>query len=203
MNELYEILYLLFDVEKGSSKDELKSAYRKIATQFHPDKNKEIDPNIFIALAKGYELLLEKSKDNESTPTKEKKDPFKDLTDRDFKDLAAQKIANSFRLLLSQNNPESLLKLNVIKHIKTIFNNETHSLNKSNAHIRKDTGLLETFKTRIKSKSDSLAIIEIVEGVIKEKFQLIKKNKNKIKINKEAYELIKEYTFETNGRSLL
>lgn len=54
---LKEILYLLFGIDESSNIEQLKKAYRKRATEFHSDKNKDIDPNIFIALTKGYELL--------------------------------------------------------------------------------------------------------------------------------------------------
>jgi molecular chaperone DnaJ len=58
--DLYEIL----GVQKSASKDEIKSAYRKLAMQYHPDRNpgkKDIEEK-FKEVAHAYEVLSDDSK---------------------------------------------------------------------------------------------------------------------------------------------
>jgi len=57
--DFYEILGL----SKGASKDEVKSAYRKMALKFHPDRNKEPDAEEkFKEINEAYEILSNDSK---------------------------------------------------------------------------------------------------------------------------------------------
>lgn len=51
--------YALFGLEENASNDELKKAYRKLAMQYHPDRNP--DPKaqqVFVDLAEAYEILI-------------------------------------------------------------------------------------------------------------------------------------------------
>jgi curved DNA-binding protein CbpA len=61
-----ESYYDILGVEKTASKREIKSAYRKLARKFHPDKNPESEKEEmeakFIALANAYEVLSDEEK---------------------------------------------------------------------------------------------------------------------------------------------
>ena len=60
MNDYYEIL----GVDKGSSKDDIKKAYRKVAMKFHPDRNpgnKEAETK-FKEAAEAYSVLSDNQK---------------------------------------------------------------------------------------------------------------------------------------------
>lgn len=196
MNELYEILYLLFGVKKGDNEKDLKASYRRIANQFHPDKNEDIDPNIFIALSKGYELLLDDINEDKTDKSKKKKSPPVNLNKQDISVFATKKLVNTFRILLSNNSPKELLNLDIIKYIKKLFNDETENLKIENSKIRIDKDYLIKFKDRIESKNDSLSLIKIIEEVIEDKQRKIKEKKNKIEINKVAFNLLEEYEFK-------
>ena len=62
MRDYYDIL----NVNKGSSANEIKKAYRKVAMQYHPDKNpdnKEAE-NKFKEAAEAYSVLSDDEKRN-------------------------------------------------------------------------------------------------------------------------------------------
>ena len=57
--DYYEVL----GIERSSSKDEIKSKYRKLALQFHPDRNK--DPSAegkFKEISEAYAVLSDEEK---------------------------------------------------------------------------------------------------------------------------------------------
>ncbi len=57
--DFYEVL----GIKKGSSKEEIKSAYRKLALQFHPDRNKEAGAEEkFKEINEAYEVLSNEQK---------------------------------------------------------------------------------------------------------------------------------------------
>jgi hypothetical protein len=52
--------YELFGLKNNASKSDIKRAYRKLAMQFHPDKNPDPKANeLFIKLTEAYEYLIE------------------------------------------------------------------------------------------------------------------------------------------------
>lgn len=67
----YKKYFALFGLTEDASQQELRKAYRKLAMQFHPDKNS--DPKaqtIFIQLNHAYEILLEYQKNGSSKVNK-------------------------------------------------------------------------------------------------------------------------------------
>ncbi|CAG0993208.1 partial Chaperone protein DnaJ, partial [Methanosarcinales archaeon] len=57
--DYYEIL----GVDKKASADDIKSAYRKLAMQYHPDKNKSPDAEEkFKEISESYAVLSDQSK---------------------------------------------------------------------------------------------------------------------------------------------
>ncbi|TMI48904.1 molecular chaperone DnaJ, partial [Candidatus Bathyarchaeota archaeon] len=50
--------YDVLGVEKGAGKDEIKSAYRKLALQYHPDRNKSPEATErFKEISEAYAIL--------------------------------------------------------------------------------------------------------------------------------------------------
>jgi len=202
MKELLEILYLLFGVSKDSNEDDLKKSYRRIATQFHPDKHKEIDPNIFIAMTKGYEILLNEIKNEDSSNNGEKGQKNKEkfdstnLTETQIYEFAKLKLLDTFKNIMSQGNLTSTIDTDIFKRVNVLFNEETKHLNTSNATIRKDNEILRSIRNGIKSsKEDEVGFKNVINNMIKKRRRMIKENKNKIKINEVALNLLKEYSF--------
>lgn len=79
--------YELFDLEENASKSDIRKAYRKLAMQYHPDRNP--DPRahqIFIDLAEAYEILvndkLPKEKLNQSRKEKSFEERMQEAEDR-------------------------------------------------------------------------------------------------------------------------
>ena len=59
MSDFYEIL----GIDRNATKDEIKSAFRKKARQYHPDVNKAPDAEAkFKELGKAYETLMDDNK---------------------------------------------------------------------------------------------------------------------------------------------
>ena len=42
----------------GASKDDIKSAYRRLSKKYHPDKNKNCDYSEFIKISESYKRLM-------------------------------------------------------------------------------------------------------------------------------------------------
>src|SRR2546428_10195933 len=58
--------YDVLGVQKGSGKDEIKSAYRKLALQYHPDRNKSPDATErFKEISEAYAILSDDEKRNQ------------------------------------------------------------------------------------------------------------------------------------------
>ena len=50
--------YDVLGINKSASPEQIKSAYRKLAVKFHPDKNKDpIASKVFIKISEAYEVL--------------------------------------------------------------------------------------------------------------------------------------------------
>ena len=61
MKNYYEIL----EINKNANKEEIKSAYKKLALKYHPDKNKtnkEEAENKFKEISEAYEILSDDQK---------------------------------------------------------------------------------------------------------------------------------------------
>jgi len=67
--------YNILGVDRNTSKEDIKKAYRKLSLKFHPDKNPTCDPNIYLRIRKAYELLICDNENNNDSL-----DVFVDLT---------------------------------------------------------------------------------------------------------------------------
>jgi DnaJ-class molecular chaperone len=57
--------YSILEINKNATKDEIKSAYKKLALKYHPDKNqhnKDFNENKFKEISEAYEVLSDEQK---------------------------------------------------------------------------------------------------------------------------------------------
>merc|ERR1712212_558089 len=60
--EMEKDYFLILGLERGASENEVKRAYKKMALQFHPDKNKETGAeDMFKEVAEAYEILKQEA----------------------------------------------------------------------------------------------------------------------------------------------
>ncbi|KAF1740997.1 hypothetical protein MXB_5233, partial [Myxobolus squamalis] len=56
--EAFECYYSIMGIAQTASQNEIKAAYRKLALQFHPDKNNSDDSHVqFVKIQKAFETL--------------------------------------------------------------------------------------------------------------------------------------------------
>ena len=64
----FEKYYKILGVNKNSSNDEIKKAYKKMALKYHPDKNKTTDTSEkFKEISEAYQILTNKEKYNNTS----------------------------------------------------------------------------------------------------------------------------------------
>ena len=70
--------YNILGVDKKSSKDDIKKAYRKLSMQYHPDRNSEPGAEEkFKAVAEAYEVLSDDQKRQKyDNPQSQQGNPF-------------------------------------------------------------------------------------------------------------------------------
>ena len=205
-DKMYDILYMLFDVKRGETNEsDLKSSYRRIANQFHPDKNAEINPNVFIALSKGYELIKsDMDKDNENNyktgednsyqRKQSQKGPF-DFDENDFKIFAAEKLAGIFQNGIFNSLNNDIFTININKKIKDIIEHESENCRRRNKKIRKQMEIIEKVKKKFDIKDDRISLISMLDDMIRTKEIRIRENKNIIEINKLIIEILNNYKY--------
>lgn len=197
---LKEILYLLFGIDENANIKELKTAYRKRANEFHSDKNNDVDPNIFIALTKGYELLQTDIKGDVPKSEEDKQQGpvpnSPDLSDDQLKRIAAEKMTNTFNDVFQRHLMEKFVtRKDIFIEVKQMFGQETAQIRQVNRDINIEIELLIEAKQRIKSKNDTLNLTANVEDMISHRRIIIRQNKNKIKINNFVNDFLDEYSF--------
>ena len=137
---LKEILYLLFGIDELANINDLKKAYRKRANEFHSDKNADVDPNIFIALTKGYELLQTDIKG--VVPESEKKETTgpaphsPELSEDQLKRIAAEKMSNTFNDVFQRHLMEKFVtRKDIFNEVEQMFGTETANIRQENRNI--------------------------------------------------------------------
>ena len=70
MKSDYDVALEFFNLNRHSSIEDVKTAYRKTAKKYHPDLNKGIDPKMFTLSTKFYNYLLNNHKPAEAPKPK-------------------------------------------------------------------------------------------------------------------------------------
>ena len=56
----YDYYYNILNLSKNATLNDIKKAYRQLSIKFHPDKNKNCDPEQFNKINEAYSKLLDK-----------------------------------------------------------------------------------------------------------------------------------------------
>ena len=138
-------LYKILDINKESSLDDIKKAYKKQALLYHPDKHlinddkqKDIITNKFREIRLAYEILSDENKRNKyDIMTNKQKTSFIDKMIKYFNEL--NKITNSNNIIkdiLGGNNKLDNIQDKIIEYLlsknKVIFTNNTTNIEGEN-----------------------------------------------------------------------
>ena len=59
---MYKKYYDILNISQNSTKDDIKKAYKKLALQYHPDRNRDPDaPETFKKISEAYQILSDKN----------------------------------------------------------------------------------------------------------------------------------------------
>ena len=109
MNNYYEIL----GVSKDATQDEIKKAYRKLAIQYHPDKNPDGDDK-FKEIASAYDVLGDENKRKEYD--NKLNNPFSGQGNGSYEDLFNQMFGNRANNPFTQRRksaPDKIVKVQI------------------------------------------------------------------------------------------
>jgi DnaJ-class molecular chaperone len=110
--------YNILGVNNESTEKEIKKAYYKLSFDFHPDRNKDIDPIKFNSITEAYDILM----DSESRKEYDKKSKF----GKDYSELEELfKVNIEFDYDRENNKYEEFKKnavLNIIEYVDDTFN---------------------------------------------------------------------------------
>jgi len=156
MKDLYKIL----GIDKSSSDNEIKKAYKKLAFQYHPDKNKSSDAESkFREISEAYDILMNTDKrrmyDNfgydsisGDIPQINPLDLFQSLFNVDFTGLGENMHSNIFVFL----NSNPVLKYNLECSLEDLYHGTQkefsihHQVKKNEAFTKKSTKYIINIK---------------------------------------------------------
>lgn len=181
-----EDLYSTLGVDKQSSEEQIKKAFKKKAKESHPDKGG--DKEKFVNINKAYQILSDDSK-------RKKYDETGQIDDFNENDAATNELLALFNKVIESYSPEQLKEIDIIRTIKIDLNNTTKNINElitRNGKYQKD---LKKIIKRVNKKKDTNRniFLPVVEAKIKKiETDIFYLERQKL-VLKKAEEIVDEY----------
>lgn len=179
-------LYKTLNVDKKATKKQIKDSFRKMAKEYHPDKNPGSDNDKFVAINNAYSILKNDSK-------REEYDRTGNVNQQDESTNPLAIIAKLFLKLLDDKNI-NISKTNIVKYIKDNLMKKKETHKEFIKSAEKYRGLMEKVVSRIEKQKNSAPLFSnIIEDRISLINKDIEKNKKEIESIDESLKILKSY----------
>jgi DnaJ-class molecular chaperone len=184
-------LYKILGVDKKSSIEEIKKAYRKLALIHHPDKNNGEESQEFIDIVTAYTILKDKKKRKKYDKTGE----F-DTQVFDKRKSALNFLATIFMNIVRDPNYDPLTK-DVFKIMNICIDQEMQRMRVKEQKVSEWIKKFELIEGRIKGK-DSL-FNDVLNTELRQQNKLKDDVNHEIEIMAEARKILKDYKYKTEN----
>ena len=187
--------YKILGIKKTATLKEIKSAYRELAKEYHPDTcdaNAGENAKEFEAIVDAYTIL----RDTEKRADYDKNGFYSsDINSTRVKALG--KVAQLFDSMLNSVPLDSLLYVDIMGKIKEECSNIEYRLIENETDLEKQTEALSKFLDRIlfSGKSDNI-LKTLVEDRLKRLREIKLKVAAEFDIHKEVLKLLKDYSIK-------
>jgi len=185
-------LYKILGVEPSASQKEIKTAYKSLAQQLHPDKNPD-EAERFEEISLAYAILkneddranYDRTGSTERAPSIESK--------------AEAVLAQMFNTLLADENA---IYSDIIGTIRSNVNIQINNIQINITKMNKNTKFLEQIKERLACKNKEGMLIQAIDANIQNNKQALDMAEQELKMGAKAVELLGDYSFDKKTRDL-
>jgi DnaJ-class molecular chaperone len=195
--------YDILGIPKDATKDEIKNAYRRRATEVHPDKQPNNDNTEFLAVSKAYRILS----DIKSRLFYDKTGNCRaDDTELNLKVKAIREIQVMLINILDTADDEIFFG-NLPEHVLLVINANIAQASANIAAAKKRMSRLRRFKKRFKYKSKDRTQQDFIEIGITAQIHNAKGGifgeLDKIQLFKKMLELLGDYEYEPEVKAAM
>lgn len=181
------LLYDILGVSYTASIEEIKAAYRMKAKRYHPDTAKDVDPSVFIDIAKAYNVLIDPEKRKQYDET-----GYIDDDVHNTHEVALESLQGIFKAVLKTEN---FHLTNVLAKMDEIVKNNITIFEEAVKDAEKLPAKLMVLKPKLNCKR-ALDIIGItIDKEIENNHQTVARLKYQIAVCVQILEILQDYSF--------